>query len=225
MTMKKTIYILSFLFISCISFGQTKVVIRGGVGGGSSQWTTYGTGIYYNSGNVVIGATADNGHKLRVVGAVQFNIGADSTGDMYYRDALGSLTRIPAPSASLTKPVLGYVSGVPAYRQEGGTSAPYTVAYSATPTFDYDNSKNQEVTLTGNITAITLSDIPDGEILYILFKQDATGGRTIPTSAWPTGSKIVGGSLALMETANAWDLVGIKKWGSNYLITYGKDFK
>ncbi len=101
--------------------------------------------------------------------------------------------------------------------------APYTVTYTATPTFDYNNSVNQEMTLTGNVTSITLSNIPDGKTMYIKFKQDATGSRTV--SGWGASGKIIGGALTLTTAGNAEDIVGIKRMGSNYYITYGKDYK
>lgn len=101
--------------------------------------------------------------------------------------------------------------------------APNTVAFTATPTFNYATSINHVMQLTGNVTSITLSNIPDGKTMYILFKQDATGGRTV--TGWPAGSKIIGGNLTLSTAANAEDVIGIKRMGSNYYITYGKDYK
>jgi hypothetical protein len=41
--MKKAIYILSFVLISCITYGQTKVTIRGNGGGGSTVAPTVTT--------------------------------------------------------------------------------------------------------------------------------------------------------------------------------------
>ena len=98
--------------------------------------------------------------------------------------------------------------------------------FSATPTFDFSNSDNLEITLTANITSITLSNIPaDGRTVYILFKQDGIGSRTI--TGWPSGTEVIGGgngTVTLSTAASAWDLIGIKKWGSSYLVTYGLNY-
>jgi hypothetical protein len=82
-----------------------------------------------------------------------------------------------------------------------------TITYGATTTIDFDTLINGVVTLTGNITTLTLSNVRAGKAGTIRFIQDATGSRT-----WPAGGntilKYAGGTLpSLSTTANAVDVL------------------
>ena len=52
-----------------------------------------------------------------------------------------------------------------------------TVAFSATPTFDASTAASFKLTLTGNVTSSTLSNVVAGEPVSFEICQDATGGR------------------------------------------------
>jgi hypothetical protein len=54
-----------------------------------------------------------------------------------------------------------------------------TVTFSATPTFDLSLGDVQTMTLTANVTGVTLSNITAGQRVVFDFVQDATGSRTI----------------------------------------------
>jgi hypothetical protein len=58
-----------------------------------------------------------------------------------------------------------------------------TVAYSAAPTFNAAAATGFDLTLTGNVTSSTLTNIIPGKVITFVIVQDATGGRTF---AWPT---------------------------------------
>lgn len=82
-----------------------------------------------------------------------------------------------------------------------------TITYGATTTIDFDTLINGAVTLTGNITTLTLSNVRAGKAGQIRFIQDATGSRT-----WPAGGntvlKYAGGTLPSLSTgANAVDVL------------------
>ena len=82
-----------------------------------------------------------------------------------------------------------------------------TITYGATTTVDFSTLINGVVTLTGNITTLTLSNVQAGKAGQIRLIQDATGSRT-----WPAGGntilKYAGGTLpALSTTANAIDVL------------------
>lgn len=62
------------------------------------------------------------------------------------------------------------------------------VTFSATPSFAASTNASYSMTLTGNITAITITGTPiNGNLLRFQFSQDATGGRTV---IWPGNFQI-----------------------------------
>jgi hypothetical protein len=60
------------------------------------------------------------------------------------------------------------------------------VTFSATPVFDCSKGLKFEITLTGNVTSSTLTNVPNGVTIQFTIKQDGTGGRTfVPPSGVP----------------------------------------
>lgn len=84
--------------------------------------------------------------------------------------------------------------------QYHGTYASANVTGAAT--IDFDSGNVQELTFTGNVTSTTLSNLKEGAIYFIIFKQSAGGGNTLAS----TNINVPGGSLTLTATANARDL-------------------
>lgn len=80
-----------------------------------------------------------------------------------------------------------------------------TTTFGATTTFDFDTFINTAVTLTGNITTQTLSNIRAGKSGTITFIQDGTGSRT---TVWNSNFKFAGGTTpTLTTTASAVDVL------------------
>lgn len=80
-----------------------------------------------------------------------------------------------------------------------------TTTYGTTTTFDFSLFKNTKVTLTGNITTMTLSNVTVGKAGSITFIQDGTGSRT---SVWSSTFKFAGGTApVLTTTAGAVDIL------------------
>jgi hypothetical protein len=80
-----------------------------------------------------------------------------------------------------------------------------TTTYGATTTFDFQTFINTAVTLTGNITTQTLSNVTAGKAGSIRFIQDGSGGRT---TAWNSIFKFAGGVTPSLSTAaNAIDVL------------------
>jgi hypothetical protein len=66
-----------------------------------------------------------------------------------------------------------------------------TVTFSATPTFDLNTANNFKMTLTGNVTAITVSNWLASKVKTVIIRltQDGTGSRTVVFPAgwrWPS---------------------------------------
>jgi hypothetical protein len=77
-------------------------------------------------------------------------------------------------------------------------SAETTTTFGATTTFDFSTFINTAVTLTGNITTQTLSNVKAGQAGQIRFIQDGTGSRT---TVWNSVFKFTGGVTPLLSTA------------------------
>lgn len=79
------------------------------------------------------------------------------------------------------------------------------VTWGATTTFDFSTFINASVTLTGNITTQTLSNVTAGKAGMITFIQDGTGSRT---TVWNSIFKFSSGAPPLLSTAaNAIDVL------------------
>lgn len=60
------------------------------------------------------------------------------------------------------------------------------LSFSATPAFNFAAADTCTITLTGNVTSSTTSNLSAGHVYRILIKQDGTGSRTF---VWPSTVK------------------------------------
>lgn len=90
-------------------------------------------------------------------------------------------------------------------RETAGTAA----FAGGTLTLDLATGNHFAHTLTANVTAVTISNVPaTGQYVPVTVEltQDATGGRTV--AGWPAGAKWPGGTVpAMTSAANAVDIV------------------
>ena len=101
-----------------------------------------------------------------------------------------------------------------------------TVSYSATPTIDVSAGDPVDMTLTGNVTAATLTGGIDGQKITLRIKQDPTGGRT-----WAFDSSVRFGtditSITLSTAGSKTDYIGLiyNAAASKYdLVAFTKGF-
>ncbi len=99
----------------------------------------------------------------------------------------------------------------------------FTMTFASSQTWDLANGLYQEVTLTGNMTLGFPSNAAEGETVYIIMKQDSTGGRTLTLNS---GFKTPGGAgLTLSTGANKVDWLHIFFVSSTVAyVTIAKDF-
>lgn len=93
-----------------------------------------------------------------------------------------------------------------------------TTTYGTTTTFDMSTFFNTKVTLTGNITTATVSNIKAGQAGTIRFIQDATGSRTLPAT-FNSNFKFAGGTQPVLSTAaNAIDAIAYSCSATTYCV-------
>lgn len=91
-----------------------------------------------------------------------------------------------------------------------------TTSYGTTTTFDFDTFINTAVTLTGNITTQTLSNVRAGKAGTIRFIQDGSGSHT---TVWNSIFKWAGGSTPTLSTgANDVDVLTYSCVSTSYCI-------
>lgn len=75
-----------------------------------------------------------------------------------------------------------------------------TIAYAASQTLDFNTFLNGAITLTGNITSLTCSNMKASQSGVITFTQDATGSRTM-VAGWCSQFRWAGGTRGVLSTA------------------------
>lgn len=76
----------------------------------------------------------------------------------------------------------------------------HVVTSTATPVFRHNIARMQSMTMTANVTSVTLSNGLPGQQLCLLWRQDGTGGRTI--AGWAADINLTGAALTPTAGAN-----------------------
>lgn len=122
--------------------------------------------------------------------------------------ALATAAQYMAGNAStLVTPAIAFTSEV-------------AITFAASQTIDFSTFIDASITLTANMTSMSLSNIKAGQAGVIRFIQDATGGRTIASAVWPSTFKFANGGThpTLSTAANAVDALAYQCISSTYCI-------
>lgn len=94
----------------------------------------------------------------------------------------------------------------------------------STPTVDCTGYDVLRLTLTGNVTTLTLSNIVDGKAYRIELIQDATGSRTLTlASQFKYGTDVT--SYTVTSTASKRDMLGVWINSTNvYIVGVAKGY-
>lgn len=82
------------------------------------------------------------------------------------------------------------------------------IAFSATPTVDWSTCDIARLTLTGNVSALSMTGAVDGQKCILELKQDGTGGRTFAFAASTVRFGTTITSYTITSTANLSDKIG-----------------
>lgn len=162
--------------------------------------------IYYNGTNLVRLAPGTNGQLLQTQGAGANPQWATVAGS-------GTVTSVAAGTGMSFSTITGSgsvaIDKATASNFQAGTSnkvltadivftSETTTTFGSTTSFDFSTFINTQVTLTGNITTMNVSNIKAGQAGTISFLQDGTGSRT---TVWNSNFKFAGGTTPTLSTA------------------------
>lgn len=170
---------------------------------------TSGGVIYFNSGTSAASSAALTANALVLgggAGAAPTSLSCSTTTTLLHGGTpptCGQLVFADIASAALATNA-NYFTGAASVLVPASViyQAEVTVTYGATTTIDFDTLINGVVTLTGNISTLTLTNVKAGKAGQIRFIQSGAGSFT-----WPAGGntvlKYAGGALPALTTGSA----------------------
>ena len=90
-----------------------------------------------------------------------------------------------------------------------------TITFAASITVDTDEIETAFITLTGDITSITIKNADTGKKIKFIFLQDGTGGRTV--SGWPGTVLLQGASFTPTSNANRYSTLSFEYVNSKWI--------
>lgn len=90
-----------------------------------------------------------------------------------------------------------------------------TVTYAASITVDADEAETFFVTLTGNITGITIKNPDTGRKIKFIFLQDGTGSRTV--AGWGSDVMLSGDAFSVTSNASRYTTISFEYINSNWI--------
>lgn len=158
-----------------------------------------------------------------VLWGVTMTLWSDATGDIYYRNASGVLTRLWVGTDSQ---VLTLASWVPSWEDASGGGWGVEAFYDAwnswtSKTIDWDDSINQKVTLTDDCT-FTFSNPEDWWVYVLKLIQDGTWSRSVTL---PASVKTQYWALNISTGAGDIDILTLIYDGTNYFANLGKNYE
>ena len=152
----------------------------------------------------------------------------DAGGDFTATTVEGALTEIATDYLPLAGGTMTGAITTPELKDYSLTSTSPTISSGAV-TFDAALGNAFQLTLTENVTAITLSNpSPTGKYCELIIKmiQDGTGSRTV--AGWPAGVKWPGGTAPTITTTltTGTDLISLKTWdaGTTWYGDFSQDY-
>jgi hypothetical protein len=98
-----------------------------------------------------------------------------------------------------------------------------TLTFASSLTWNVGTFETAKVTLTGNLTSLTITNAVAGHAYILILTQDATGSRT---ATFGSSFKFVGGTApVLTATANRTDVLCAFYDGVNFQAVLNNDFK
>lgn len=90
-----------------------------------------------------------------------------------------------------------------------------TLTFAASITLDASTADTFFITLTNNVTGITIKNAANGRRFTIVFLQDGTGGRTV--AGWPADILLSGASFTVTTNANRYSSISFVYLNSKWI--------
>lgn len=211
----------AFVVDASTASSATGLQVKSAAAGGSVGLTVISSGANESlavnakgTGVIQLGNVSTGAIQLSSTGGTSISNGLTVTGSF---TATGLVPYGALQSAAIASSS-EYLAGTGSKLVQGGAiyQAETATTYGATTTLDFNTFINTSITLTGNISTLTLTNVKAGKAGQIRFIQDGTGSRT---TVWNTILKFTGGvTPALSTAAGAIDVLNYSCISATYCV-------